>query len=63
METKRKTFLMLKQDLANTFNRLNFWVGNGDCYKWASFVYDNLTRQMLELHLGDPYTEYVILDG
>ena len=58
IETERKALLMFKQDLNDTSNRLDSWIGaDGDCCKWAGVVCDNITGHVLELHLGNPRTD------
>ncbi|KAK2639661.1 hypothetical protein Ddye_027456 [Dipteronia dyeriana] len=55
---------MFKQHLNHTSNRLHSWItGDGDCCKWAGVVCDNITGHVLELHLGNPYTEVFTSDG
>ena len=49
IETERKALLMFKQDLTNTSNRLNSWIGgDGDCCTWAGVICDNITGHVLE---------------
>ncbi|KAK2639679.1 hypothetical protein Ddye_027474 [Dipteronia dyeriana] len=65
IETERKALLTFKQHLNHTSNRLHSWITgeDGDCCKWAGVVCNNITGHVLELHLGNPYTEVFTSDG
>ncbi|KAK2639660.1 hypothetical protein Ddye_027455 [Dipteronia dyeriana] len=65
IETERKALLTFKQHLNDTSNRLHSWITgeDGDCCKWAGVVCNNITGHVLELHLGNPHTEYLTSEG
>ncbi|KAL5737645.1 hypothetical protein ACOSP7_030406 [Xanthoceras sorbifolium] len=67
IQTERKALLSFNQNLSDPSNLLASWVGDadgdgdGDCCKWAGVVCDNFTGHVLELHLRNPHSKFLIL--
>ncbi|KAL6320656.1 hypothetical protein AAG906_008656 [Vitis piasezkii] len=58
---KRKhALLRFKKALSDPGNRLSSWSVNQDCCRWEAVRCNNVTGQVVELHLGNPYdmTDY-----
>ncbi|KAK3199608.1 hypothetical protein Dsin_023023 [Dipteronia sinensis] len=59
IQSEREALLRFKHDLNDSFNRLSSWDGvHGDCCKWDAVVCSNFTGHVLELHLGNPFSDY-----
>ncbi|XP_059629357.1 receptor-like protein EIX2 [Cornus florida] len=62
VENERRALLKFKQDLSDPSNRLFSWVADqsgGDCCEWVGVVCNNLTGNVQELHLQNPFLDAI----
>ncbi|KAJ9179552.1 hypothetical protein P3X46_011327 [Hevea brasiliensis] len=52
IQSEREALLNFKHDLIDPSNRLASWGGDVDCCGWSGVICDNLTSNVLGLHLG-----------
>ncbi|XP_044464426.1 receptor-like protein EIX1 [Mangifera indica] len=61
IESERRALLRFKNDLKDSSKRLASWTsGDGDCCTWAGVLCDNFTGHVLQLHLGNPNSIYIL---
>ncbi|KAK3199606.1 hypothetical protein Dsin_023021 [Dipteronia sinensis] len=64
LQSEREALLRFKQDLNDSSNRLASWSwidDHGDCCKCAAVVCNNFRGHVLELHLGNPFSDQYYL--
>ncbi|XP_059629165.1 receptor-like protein EIX2 [Cornus florida] len=62
VENERRALLKFKQDLSDPSNRLFSWVADqsgGNCCEWVGVVCNNLTGNVQELHLQNPFLDAI----
>ena len=58
-EKEKHALLRFKQALFDPTNRLSSWSMDEDCCRWEAVRCNNVTGQVVELHLGNPnYSDY-----
>ncbi|XP_059649660.1 receptor-like protein EIX1 isoform X2 [Cornus florida] len=58
-EEEKRALLSFKRGLTDPSNRLSSWsVDQENCCRWTGVRCNNVTGQVVELHLGNPYGDY-----
>ncbi|KAF8390895.1 hypothetical protein HHK36_023194 [Tetracentron sinense] len=57
IERERQALISFKKGLKDPSNRLLSWAGDEDCCTWIGVGCNNITGHVVELHLGNPYSD------
>ncbi|KAF8412790.1 hypothetical protein HHK36_000760 [Tetracentron sinense] len=61
IERERQVLLSSKRGIKDPSNRLSYWAGDDqDCCTWTGIGCNNTTGHVVELQLGNPYSDYEV---